>query len=80
MGLIWSLVVGAIIGVIAGAITKKGESMGWIGNIVAGVVGSAIGQGSFGIWGPSLAGMALIPSIVGAVILVAVVSFFLNKK
>ncbi|MFG5501929.1 GlsB/YeaQ/YmgE family stress response membrane protein, partial [Enterococcus faecalis] len=25
-------------------------------------------------------GMALIPSIVGAVILVAVVSFFLNKK
>ncbi|MVH71195.1 GlsB/YeaQ/YmgE family stress response membrane protein, partial [Staphylococcus aureus] len=28
MGLIWSLVVGAIIGVIAGAITKKGESMG----------------------------------------------------
>ena len=34
MGLIWSLVVGAIIGVIAGAITKKGESMGWIANIV----------------------------------------------
>ena len=80
MGLIWSLVVGAIIGVIAGAITKKGEPMGWIANIVAGLVGSAIGQGILGNWGPSLAGMALIPSIVGAVILVAVVSFFLNKK
>lgn len=80
MGLIWSLVVGAIIGVIAGAITKKGESMGWIANIVAGLVGSAIGQRILGNWGPSLAGMALIPSIVGAVILVAVVSFFLNKK
>ena len=62
------------------AITKKGESMGWIANIVAGLVGSAIGQGILGNWGPSLAGMALIPSIVGAVILVAVVSFFLNKK
>lgn len=54
--------------------------MGWIANIVAGLVGSAIGQGILGNWGPSLAGMALIPSIVGAVILVAVVSFFLNKK
>ena len=36
MGLIWSLIVGALIGVIACGITKKGESMGWISNIVAG--------------------------------------------
>ena len=27
--MIWSLIVGAIIGVIAGAITNKGKSMGW---------------------------------------------------
>ncbi|MCH4168991.1 MAG: GlsB/YeaQ/YmgE family stress response membrane protein [Streptococcaceae bacterium] len=80
MGWIWSLIVGAIIGVIAGAITKKGESMGWIANIIAGLIGSAIGQALFGSWGPSLAGMALIPSILGAVILVAVVSFFIGKK
>ncbi|KAA5777321.1 GlsB/YeaQ/YmgE family stress response membrane protein, partial [Pseudomonas aeruginosa] len=31
-------------------------------------------------WGPSLAGMALIPSILGAVIVVSVVSFFLGKN
>lgn len=54
--------------------------MGWIANIVAGRIGSAIGQGILGNWGPSLTGMALIPSIVGAVIFVAVVSFFFNKK
>ncbi|MDA5453555.1 GlsB/YeaQ/YmgE family stress response membrane protein, partial [Streptococcus thermophilus] len=30
--------------------------------------------------GPSLAGMALIPSILGAVIVVSVVSFFLGKN
>ncbi|MDN6290005.1 MAG: GlsB/YeaQ/YmgE family stress response membrane protein, partial [Tetragenococcus koreensis] len=29
--------------------------------------------------GPSLAGMAILPSIIGAVILVIVVSFFLDK-
>lgn len=80
MGLIWSLIVGAIIGVIAGAITNKGESMGWIVNIIAGLVGSAVGQAIFGSWGPSLAGMAVIPSIIGAVIVVAVVSFFLGRK
>ncbi len=77
--MIWSLIVGAIIGVIAGAITSKGKSMGWIANILAGLIGSAVGQALLGSWGPSLAGMALIPSIIGAVIVVAVVSFFLGK-
>ena len=79
MHFLWSLIVGAIIGAIAGAITSKGQSMGWIANIVAGLVGSAIGQAIFGSWGPQLAGMALIPSIIGAVILVAVVSFFTGR-
>ena len=77
--MIWSIIVGAIIGVIAGAITNKGKSMGWIANILAGLVGSFVGQALLGSWGPSLAGMALIPSIVGAVIVVAVVSFFLGR-
>lgn len=76
--MIWSLIVGAIIGLIAGVITKGG-SMGWIANILAGLVGSAVDQALLGSWGPSLAGMALIPSIIGAVIVVAVVSFILSK-
>ena len=54
--------------------------MGIIAYIFAGLVGSFVGQSLFGAWGPSLAGMALIPSILGAVIVVAVVSFFLGKK
>ncbi|MFC3927215.1 GlsB/YeaQ/YmgE family stress response membrane protein [Streptococcus caprae] len=78
--MLWSIIIGALIGVVAGAITKKGGSMGWIANILAGLVGSAVGQGIFGYWGPTLADMALIPSILGAVIVVAVVSFFLEKS
>ena len=54
--------------------------MGWIANIIAGLVGSSVGQALLWSWGPSLAGMALIPSILGAVIVVAVVSFFLGKS
>lgn len=76
---LWVLIVGAIIGAIAGALTSKGQSMGWIANIIAGLIGSAIGEPIFGSWGPHLAGMALVPSIIGAVIIVAVVSFFVGK-
>ena len=54
--------------------------MGIIANIFAGLIGSSVGQSLFGSWGPRLAGMALIPSILGAVIVVAVVSFFLGKN
>ena len=78
--MLWSIIVGGLIGLIAGAITKKGGSMGLIANIFAGLIGSSVGQSLLGSWGPSLAGMAIIPSIVGAVLDVAVVSFLFGKK
>ena len=78
--MIWSLIVGGFIGFIAGGITRKGGAMGIIANIIAGLVGSSVGQALFGSWGPKLAGMALVPSILGAVIVIAVVSFFFGKK
>ena len=78
--MIWSLIVGGFIGFIAGGITKKGGAMGIIANIIAGLLGSSVGQALFGTWGPTLAGMALVPSILGAVIVIAVVSFFFGKK
>ena len=78
--MIWSLIVGGFIGFIAGGITRKGGAMGIIANIIAGLVGSSVGQALFGSWGPKLAGMALVPSILGAVIVVSVVSFFFGKK
>ena len=78
--MIWSIIVGGFIGFIAGGITKKGGAMGIIANIIAGLVGSSVGQALFGSWGPKLAGMALVPSILAAVIVIAVVSFFFGKK
>lgn len=76
MGFIWALIVGGVIGAVAGAILNKGN---FIANVVAGLVGASVGQAILGEWGPSLAGMALIPSIVGAIIVIAVVSFFTGK-
>ena len=78
--MIWSIIVGGFIGFIAGGITRKGGAMGIIANIIAGLVGSSVGQTLFGSWGPSLTRMALVPSILGTVIVVAIVSFFFGKK
>ena len=72
-----TLIVGAVIGAIAGAIT--GEKRGCLFNIIAGLAGASVGQALFGNMGPDIAGMAIIPSILGAVIVVAVVSFFFGK-
>ena len=77
---IWVLIVGAIIGAVAGVITRRSGAMCWISNIIAGLVGSAIGEALLGHWGPQLAGMAIIPSLIGAIIVVAVVSFFLMRS
>ena len=77
---IWVLVVGGLIGPAAGALTRRGGSMGVISNIVAGLVGSSIGEAVLGAWGPQVAGMAIIPSIIGAVILVMIVSLIFGVK
>ena len=78
--MIWSLIVGGFIGFIAGGCTKNGGAMGIIANIIAGLLGSSVGQSLFGTWGPSMAGMAIVPSILGAVIVIAVVSFFFGRR
>lgn len=77
---IWALLVGAVIGALAGAITKQGDRMGCLYNILAGLIGSAIGEALLGSWGPQVAGMALVPSLVGAIILVAVVSWISSQR
>ena len=79
MGLIWRLIVGAIIGSFAGYLTKKSIPMGFIGNIIPGLVGSSLGESLLGSWGPNVAGMALAPSILGAVILIVLTSFVLSR-
>lgn len=72
---IWVIIVGGLIGLVAGALTHRGGSMGVISNIIAGLVGSVVGEAVLGSWGPQLAGMAIVPSVIGAVILVLIVSF-----
>ena len=75
---IWVLIVGGVIGLIAGALTGHGKSMNWIANIIAGLVGSSLGEALLGAWGPQVAGMAIVPSLLGAIILVILVSWIMT--
>ncbi|PWF99493.1 GlsB/YeaQ/YmgE family stress response membrane protein [Levilactobacillus bambusae] len=79
---LWTLIIGGIIGALAGMLTSRDLPAGIIGNIVAGLVGSWLGEVVLGSWGPHIAGMALFPSIIGAVVLVLIVSaiFGLSKR
>ena len=40
------------------------------------IVGAFVGQSLFGYWGPTLADMAILPSVLGAIIVIAVVDLF----
>ncbi|MEK1832629.1 GlsB/YeaQ/YmgE family stress response membrane protein [Priestia megaterium] len=79
MSILWMLIVGGIIGWLAGLITGRDVPGGIIGNIIAGFIGSWLGGLILGSWGPVLGGFAIIPAIVGAIILVLIVSFVLRK-
>ena len=77
--IIWVLIVGGVIGLIAGSLTKKSVPAGWWGNVAAGLSGSLLGEKLFPNWGPQVAGMSIVPSILGAVILVIIASWFLQS-
>lgn len=79
MGLIWSLIVGGVLGAIAGAIMGKDVPGGIIGNIIAGFLGSWIGTSLLGAWGPEIGGFYILPALIGAVILIFIVSLVLRN-
>ena len=78
MHFIWTLIIGAVIGCIGQLIVGRDMTLGWLGNIIGGLVGAWLGTALLGDWGPSLAGMALIPAIIGAIIVVFLVSLLLG--
>ncbi|MFP7737204.1 GlsB/YeaQ/YmgE family stress response membrane protein [Priestia aryabhattai] len=79
MSFLWALIVGGIIGWLAGLITGRDVPGGIIGNIIAGFIGSWLGSVIFGSFGPVIGGFAIIPAIIGSIILVLIVSFIMRK-
>lgn len=75
MGWIITLIVGAIIGAIASSITGKNFPGGIFGNIIAGLLGASLGSRLFGSFGPSFGGIHVVPALLGAIVLIFIVSF-----
>ena len=80
LSLLWSLIVGGVIGAIAGAIVGKGTPGGIVGNIIAGFVGSWVGSYFLKDLGPVIGGFAIIPAIIGAVIVVFLFSLIVGRS
>ncbi|MBT2645392.1 MULTISPECIES: GlsB/YeaQ/YmgE family stress response membrane protein [Bacillales] len=78
MGFLWSLIIGGIIGWLAGMIVGRDVPFGIIGNIIAGFVGAWLGSLILGNWGPSVADFAIIPALIGAIVFVFVLSLILK--
>lgn len=84
MGLISWIVVGALAGWIASMLTGNNEEMGAGKNILVGIIGAFIGGfimnmiGKVGVTGFNL--WSLFVSIIGAVILLAIINVFKRKR
>lgn len=82
MGLIYTLIIGAASGWLAGLLFKGG-GFGLLGNIIIGIVGSFIGFWLFGKLGISLGSgtiSTILTSAAGAIVLLFVAGLFRGKK
>jgi len=77
---IWFIVIGAVAGWLAGLI-MKGRGFGLLINLIVGIVGGVLGGWIFGLLGITTTGIigSLICAVVGAVVLLFIVSFFKKK-
>lgn len=84
MNILAWIVLGGVAGWLASIVMKRNSQMGLIANIAAGIVGAVVGGWVFGLFGGTgVTGFnltSLVVAFVGAVIVLAVVNFFLARK
>lgn len=79
----YSIIVGGLSGWIASLIMKTDAQMGWIKNILAGIIGGGIGKWIAGLAGFQAKGGLvndIIVGIVGAVVLIWLVNMIFGKR
>ena len=79
LGVVVTLVVAAIVGVIADRIVPGELPYGWLGAIGAGLLGSWLGSMMLGRVGPTIGGIPIVSALLGAVIL-AFVANYIQKR
>lgn len=80
--MIWSIIVGFVVGLLARAIKPGADSMGWILTILLGIVGASVGNFIADTLGIQVNGgfAGLMPSVVGAIIVLFIYEFFSKRS
>lgn len=80
--MIWSIILGALVGWIASLIMKKDAQMGALANIIVGIIGGALGSWIFGLMGLEASGNIgeIVVGVIGAVILLAIINAINGSK
>ncbi len=81
--MIYSIIMGALAGWLASIFMKKDAEMGWLKNIIAGILGGAVGRWVLGmIISKSEGGVLydLLAGVLGACILIAITNLITGKK
>lgn len=84
MGIVSWIILGGIAGWLASIVMKRNDRMGCITNIIAGIVGAAVGGWVFSLFGgQGVTGFnlpSLLVAFVGAIIVLAIVNLIFGKK
>jgi uncharacterized membrane protein YeaQ/YmgE (transglycosylase-associated protein family) len=80
MGLLISIIMAIIIGYVADFFVRGSMPGGIIGSMVAGFVGVWLGSLLFGKFGPLIAGIAIIPAIIGAILFIFVIGLLTRRR
>lgn len=81
-GIIATIVIGFIVGLLARMFKPGDDKAGWIVTTVLGIIGAFVGSflgQAFGIYGPNETA-GFIGAVVGAIIVLALVNAFSNKR
>ncbi|MCK9517712.1 MAG: GlsB/YeaQ/YmgE family stress response membrane protein [Dehalococcoidia bacterium] len=79
-GLLVTLVVAGLVGWLADKVVPGDLPYGWIGAVVAGLLGGWLGGWILDDFGPEIGGIALIPAFVGAVILAFIADLVMKQQ
>lgn len=74
--IILTIIVAMVIGSIGDAIAGGTMPGGFIGAVIAGFSGAWLGTLILGVWGPVIAGIPIIPAIIGASIFIFIIGLF----
>lgn len=77
-GIVWTIVIGGIVGWLASIFMKTNAQMGLLANVVVGIVGSWLGFWLFGALGFHASGLiaSLVVRVLGAMVLIAILKGF----